>query len=92
MATLWPALAQYRGYEDHMDGGWGWAMVALMAFAIIVAAALVYWIVRSGQTQSRATAEAPPAQTPQQILDRRLAEGDISPEEYRERRSLLGAP
>lgn len=88
MATLWPTLAQYRMYDDHMDGGWGWAMVALMAFAIIVAAGLVYWIVRS---QSRPGTEQPPsAPTAQQILDRRLAEGDISPEEYRERRALLG--
>jgi hypothetical protein len=32
----------------------------------------------------------PPHETGTQILERRFAEGELSPEEYRERRGVLG--
>lgn len=83
-------LAQYR-YDDHMDGGWGVAMGVFMVVAVVALVALVVWLVRSSST-----AHAPHAQpgqqleTPRQVLDRRLALGEVTPEEYQERVALLG--
>lgn len=91
MATL-ITLAQYRMYDDHMDGGWGWAMAALMVVALVAIVALVIWFVRSS---SAAHAHPQPGlgpETPMQILDRRLAQGEITPEEYKERAAILGKP
>jgi putative membrane protein len=94
MATL-ATLAQYRmDYNDHMDSGWHWGMMVLMVLAFLAIVALVVWLVRSSQ---RPTAHGPhpavgppPPETPMQILDRRLASGEITPEEYRERAAMLG--
>jgi putative membrane protein len=92
MATL-ITLAQYRMNNDHMDGGWGWGMAALMLIALIAVVALVVWLVRStsaGHSHPQHAAAAGAGETPMQILDRRLAQGEIAPEEYKERAAILG--
>lgn len=89
-------LAQYRMYNDgdHMDG-WGWGMGVLMILAIVAIVVLVVWLVRStSQHQHHATAiaggsAAAVSDTPQQILERRLAQGEITPDEFRERVAVL---
>jgi Predicted membrane protein (DUF2078). len=91
MATL-VTLAQYRMYGDHMDSGWGWGMAALMVLAVVAIVALVVWFVRSpGAHHARAehTAANASTETPMQILDRRLAHGEIAPDEYKERAAIL---
>ncbi len=94
MATL-VTLAQYRmDYGDHMDGAWGWAMGAFMILAAVAVVALVVWLVRSTATShthphSGASSAGPGSETPVQILDRRLAHGEITPEEHRERAAIL---
>jgi len=76
-------LADADGY--HMDGGW-WVVMAIgmVLFWALVIAGLV-WLVREltgrGGLKLR--------QDPLELLDRRLAEGTISPEDYRERREIL---
>jgi putative membrane protein len=94
MATF-STLAQYHmDNGDHMDGGWGWAMAALMILVVLAVVALVVWLVRSN-SGSHAHIQASPASTgagsesPMQILDRRLAEGEITPDEYHERAAIL---
>ena len=92
MATL-TTLAQYHmDYGDHMDGGWQWGMMALMVIAFLAIVVLVVWFVRStsaSHAQSAHTAGGEQAETPMQILDRRLAQGEIAPEEYEERAAIL---
>jgi len=71
-------------YWQHM-GPWGWLM--MLAFWVLVVV-LVIWAVR--------TATTPPQQrdnhdTARQILDERLARGEIDSAEYEERRQLLAA-
>ncbi len=87
-------LAQYRmDYGDHMDSGWGWGMMALLVIALLAVVALAAWFVRSNGVSRRQSASAAgdvPAETPMQILDRRLAQGEIAPEEYKERAAILG--
>lgn len=94
MATLL-TIAQYRmddGYDHHDVGGWHWGMAVLIVLVVAALVVLVVWLVRSTSAhQHAAPAGAPVPETPQQILDRRLAEGDITPDEYRERSDILRA-
>jgi putative membrane protein len=75
-------------WEGHMDfeGGW-WIVMALgmLIFWALVIAGLV-WLGRELIAQR----QHPRGELdPLTILDRRLAEGALSPDEYRERREML---
>ncbi len=88
-------LAQYRtDYGNHMDGGWGWGMAAFMILAAVAIVALVVWLVRSSHHAPAVGHASVPVtvETPRQILDRRLAEGDVTPDEYHERTAILSKP
>jgi putative membrane protein len=74
----------------HMDGdfGAGWWIVMMLGMILfwgLVIAAIV-WVVRE-LTHSRAAHAA--SETAAALLDRRLASGEITTEEYRERTALL---
>ncbi len=92
MATLIAPLAQYRmDYGGHMDNGCGWGMMALwMIIAVVVVVALVVWAIRNQNSLHMRAAGGPGVETPLQILDRRLAIGEITPEEYEQRAAILG--
>lgn len=85
-------IAQYRmQYGDHMDGhnGWGIAAFVMAVLVVLAVAALVVWLVRAGGS-TRAPADAQPVkETPMEILDRRLALSEITPDEYKERAAIL---
>jgi putative membrane protein len=68
---------------DHMDGGWVLMMIGMVLFWGIVIVLLV-WLLRGGL--DRTSLHKP---SPLDILDRRFAEGEITAEEYRERRGIL---
>lgn len=75
-------------WESHMgDWGTGWWIVMILTmvlfWGLVIAAAV--WLARSFTSGQR---ENHP-RDPSEILDRRLASGEISIEEYRERRELL---
>jgi putative membrane protein len=72
-------------WGGHMGGGW-WVVMAIgMAlFWVLVIVGLV-WLVRELSRRGGLKAR----QNPIELLDRRLAEGTISPEDYRERRDIL---
>jgi putative membrane protein len=74
----------------HMDGdfGAGWWIVMMLGMILfwgLVIAAIV-WVVRE-LTHSRAAHAA--SETATALLDRRLASGEITTEEYRERKALM---
>lgn len=75
------------GWGNHMgDWGAGWwiLMVLLMVLFWGLVVVGIVWLVRSltpGHLGSRTT--------PLELLERRLASGEISPEEFRERRATL---
>jgi len=69
-------------HGDVGTGGWILMVLAMLLFWGAVVA-LVVWLVRG-----RASA-ADGAEEPQRILDRRLASGEITPQEYEERRQIL---
>lgn len=69
----------------HMDGGWVAMMIGMVLFwgLLIV---LVVWLLRGGLGHAH-----PHRASPLEILERRFAEGEITAEEYRERRNILEA-
>lgn len=70
------------------DGGWGVLMVVGMVLVWLVIIGGIVWLVReltgAPRTQSRGSLD-----DPLRVLDRRLADGSISLEDYRERRAVL---
>lgn len=77
-------LADVDGH--HMDGGW-WVVMAIgmVLFWGLVILGIV-WLVRELAGHGPRLRRKPDAL---EMLDRRLAEGTISPEDYRERREIL---
>ena len=79
------------------DGGWGAGQWVVMSLMMLVfwggLIALVVWLFRTNRSESPAP-PAPPARTPDQMLDERFAKGEIDEEEFTRRRELLhaGAP
>jgi putative membrane protein len=77
----------------HMGDGWGWWMiyglVFMIAFWVIIA-----WAIGSAGRRPPGDSAAPPRHgepTALQILERRYANGDLTDEEFEEkRRRLLG--
>lgn len=86
-ALLWLADT---GWDNHM-GDWGAGWWILMALMMVVFWGLVIvgvvWLVRSLAD----TARRPHRADALEVLDHRLASGEITPEEYRERRATLSA-
>ncbi|HET9125255.1 MAG TPA: SHOCT domain-containing protein [Solirubrobacteraceae bacterium] len=72
--------------------GWGWEFLMVIGMVLIWALVLYAFIglVRgAGDRRSEPSAPDGTAETPLQILDRRLASGDITIEEYQARRDAL---
>lgn len=82
-------VAQRLAGDDHHDFGDGWwmvMMIGMVLFWVVVAVGIV-WLVRNLQGGTSSLGRGEP--TPLQVLDRRLAEGEISVEEYEQRRQVL---
>lgn len=81
--------------DDDFDGPSAAAMIAMMAVLIGGVAVAVLWIARrrpSGPLRSQAGGDQG-GRSAIEVLDHRLASGEISPEEYRQRRETLrGVP
>jgi hypothetical protein len=77
--------ADFNGHMD-WDEGWSVVMVAGMVLVWALLIAGVVWAVRE-LARGRSAPEADPLRT----LERRLAEGSISADEYRELRAILTA-
>jgi len=71
----------------HGDIGTGWWILMMLGMVLFWGAIIlgVVWLVRGGLTPDRGSR----AETALEVLDRRLADGSISPEEYAERRKIL---
>jgi putative membrane protein len=82
-------VAQRLAGDDHHDFGDGWwivMMIGMVLFWVLVAVGIV-WLVRNLQGGTGSLGRGEP--TPLAVLDRRLAEGAISVEEYEQRRQVL---
>jgi putative membrane protein len=88
IAAVQPLLAD-TGW-DHMNGGsWFLMGIGMLVFWGLVIFGIV-WLVRTLTTDHRSTHAAHAAEpSAAEVLDRKLAEGAISVDDYRERRQLL---
>jgi putative membrane protein len=89
MATLIGLALVLAGEGDHhMDWGGGWWVVMVVGmvlfWGLVVIAAV--WLVRELAGRGGRLGRKPGAL---ELLDQRLADGTISPEDYRERRRIL---
>ena len=86
MLTIGTAALPLADIGDHMDwdGGWGVVMmIAMLLFWGFVIVAAV-WLLR--EVVSRRPRDGG---DPLELLDRRLAEGTISPDDYANRKAIL---
>ena len=88
MAKALNDLVLFADAWDMHDGGGGWwvvMMLAMVLFWALVIAGIV-WLVRTGGLGERSGGRAKGAMD---LLDERLATGDISIEDYERRREIL---
>lgn len=76
------------GYTEMRMGAGDWL---LMTLGLLVFAAVMLWLGASLAGNKRAGRKTPPSAEPsaQQLLDRRLAQGEITTEEHQKRRRIL---
>lgn len=83
------ALATPLANSWVMHGGWGWVgMTVMMVGMVLFWAAVILgiaWLVRGGLAGGRELRR----ETPIEILDRKFAEGDLSVEDYHQRREVI---
>jgi putative membrane protein len=83
--TLVLLLADNWGMHD---GDWGWGWIPMMFGMVFFWGAIILgivWLARGGLDGGRGARRESPAE----ILDRRFAEGEISAEDYHERREVV---
>jgi putative membrane protein len=86
----WSVIWAHMGGDlDHMSnhmGDWGWGWMALFWLFSILVVALAVWgvwaVARRGSGHPKRNGAVA-------VLEERFARGDITPEEYRERREVL---
>ena len=79
----------FRGMQDGMGAG-GWVLMIVFGTALL---ALIAWAIARFTPHRSADVPAPlrPADEPVEILDRRLARGEIDVETYEQLRSKLSS-
>lgn len=84
-------IADYGGAHMDMDGGWWVVMVFGMVLFWGLVGLVIYFLLRkagSRRDQRSGSGSIDALET----LDRRLAEGDITPEDYQARAAVLNKP
>lgn len=88
MTTLLNVTTLAQDWGGHHDGDWGW-MAVMMVFMVLFWGVVIFglvWLVRNWE---RGPLAGGSKETPEQILDRRLADGTVTVEEYEQRRAVL---
>lgn len=75
------ALALQHYYYGGWGGGWWW--IWWVIWALIIIFAFAWWIPWGGRDR------VVRRETPLELLQRRLANGEISPQDYEERKAIL---
>jgi len=91
---MYSVLADLTGNEGyhHMwgDSAWGWVWgIVMMAAMVGLAVVLILWLVRASGSQNAPYAPPDPTFEARSILATRLANGELSADEYSERLSHL---
>ncbi|MFJ7904708.1 SHOCT domain-containing protein [Streptomyces sp. NPDC096198] len=78
-------------------GGWAWMVfmpllwIALIVLAVWAVIRLTHATTSGASTRGRGWADGEPRETPEEILDRRYASGEIDTDSYTEARERLAA-
>ena len=80
-------------YGGMMGGGGPWMMLLLGLLLLGLVAATVFWAVKASGAQGLTGTSNDPSRSPsaREVLDLRLARGEISPEEYETVRARLAS-
>jgi putative membrane protein len=76
----------------HSDVGWGWMVLMMVVMVLFWGAVIfgIFWLIRgAARGDWRHSERATDKESPVDILDRRFAEGEITPEDYQARRNVL---
>jgi putative membrane protein len=77
-----------------MDGdgwGWGWTMMLMPLSWIAITALIVWAVLKVVQRPAGYVSERPRRETPQEILDRRFASGEIDADAYTQAKAQLAS-
>lgn len=75
-------------FNGHLStGGWIFSVLGMLILLVLVVGLLV--VLASG-FRKRRSEEPPDSESPQQILDRRLASGELTPDQYQRLRETIG--
>ena len=78
-------------WGNYSMGYWGWGLGALVLVAIVVTIILLLRFSGGRRTLGTMVGKVD-APTPRQILDTRLAQGELSVKEYQDRVTALSSP
>jgi putative membrane protein len=78
-------------YWDHMTG-WGWAYMLFLSITWVVAVVVVTWAVVTVLRSGASSPDRGDARAAREILDERLAKGELDLEEYRNLRAAIDDP
>ncbi|WP_405064829.1 hypothetical protein OG558_23085 [Kribbella sp. NBC_01510] len=77
-------------YGDWGSGwGWGWMMIVMPLVWIAVTAVIVWAVFKVIQRPANPGSDQPRRETPQEILDRRFAAGEIDADAYTQAKAHL---
>ncbi|MEO7352044.1 MAG: hypothetical protein ABIW17_09115 [Marmoricola sp.] len=77
-------------YGDGMTSGGVWMMAIFGLLFLVLAGATIFWAIRATGSEATGPGVDPTSGSPRDVLDLRLARGEISREEYGSTRTLLG--
>jgi uncharacterized membrane protein len=71
-----------------MMGGFGLGGIGMLLWVVVVVAA-IWWIAQATTRQQGTGPKVPESKTARELLDERLARGDVTVEQYRELKKAL---
>jgi len=80
------------GYGEHMDSGGGWIAMGVWMLVLVLIVGVVVWAVMQWARRVPAATGTAPRTTARDVLDERLARGEIDIDEYQRRRAALDQP
>ena len=76
-------------YGDEWGSGWGWMMVVMPLVWIALTAVIVWAVLKVARRPGSPGSGEPRRETPQEILDRRFASGEIDADAYTQAKARL---
>jgi putative membrane protein len=78
-------------YGDGWGWAWGWMMILMPLLWIALTAVIVWAVLKVAQRPASQASEQPRRETPQEILDRRFASGEIDADAYTQAKTNLAS-